>query len=142
MKQRAFAPCVVLLLLALSGCSNSSAGVAPIAAAPAGVPVVAARPVTATSSTVITALNKTEPVAGITVAIWKAELPTCLTCQPKLVKKLASGKTGPKGRVSLSGAWTRDTLACADGSYMKGARRFEATVCRRPFPEAAKLEFQ
>ncbi len=126
---------ITLSLLTLSACSgNNNVGVEPIGAS-AGNAMIPS-----TSTTVITALLKGEPVPGVTVAVWKAEL-RCLTCEPKLVKKLASGTTGPKGRVSLSGDWTDSTFVCADGSFTRGTRKYQATVCEKPFPKAAKLAF-
>ena len=135
MTQRALGFLITLSLLTLSACSgNDNLGVGPI-----GAPVGNAM-IPSTSMTVITALLKGQPVPGITVAAWKAELP-CLTCQPRLLKKLASGKTGPKGRVSLSGDWTDSTFLCAEGAFARGAHKYQAQVCSKPFPKAEKLEF-
>jgi hypothetical protein len=127
-----------LSLLALSACYGGNTAVEPAGLPPTdagiGLPL--------TSMTVITAVYKGNPVPRITITLWKAELPKCPSCEPKFLKKLASGKTGAKGRVSLSGNWTNDTFLCADGSYTRGSATYNSTLCRRPFPKSATLQFQ
>lgn len=128
MIKNAIAAYAAMLVLALPACSGGIGG----ASVPAGgVNVGAALPV-ASQSVVVTAVFKGKPLAGLLITLSRNH-----RGGPVITK----GRTGPMGRVKLSGSWTSTQKVCAWGVYTFHGGRSESEFCATPFPGSLTLDF-
>jgi len=120
----AFAAISVVLLSACGGASTTT-GLAGAPDANAIVPL--------TRSVEVTALNGGSPIRGLEISLTRKTWPGG--------KLIAKGKTGPRGRVKLSGTWTNQELICVGGRLQIPSGYKERQKCELPFPPAITLRF-
>jgi hypothetical protein len=128
MKLHALIPLAAAALVSLSACGGGNT-----AGALGGVPVANAI-VPLTSTVMVKAVLGKNPIFHLEITVTRTTWPN-----GKLITK---GKTGPMGRVTLSGNWTGQELICVGGKYVKPPRTYEASHCERPFPRSVTLDFQ
>jgi len=112
-----------LVLLSACGGANTTTG---LAGAPAMV-------VPLTKTVVVTALDGGSPIRGLEISLTRNTWPGG--------KLIAKGKTGPMGRVRLSGNWTNQELICVGGRLHIPSGYKERHKCELPFPQAITLRF-
>jgi hypothetical protein len=124
-KLRVLAVCAALSPLLLSACGgpNSTEGLAGAPATNSIVPL--------TRMVVVTAVYGKTPLPNLLVTLTRNSWPNG--------KPITKGKTGPKGRVTLSGSWTEQEVICAGAKRSNGNYSLD---CEHPFPSAVELQFQ
>jgi hypothetical protein len=127
MNFRVLSAFAALSLVSLSACggANTPTGLAGAPAANVIVPL--------TKTVVVTALNGGSPVRGLEISLTRNTWPGG--------KLIAKGKTGPMGRVRLSGNWTNQELICVGGRLHIPSGYKERHKCELPFPPTIMLRF-
>jgi 5-hydroxyisourate hydrolase-like protein (transthyretin family) len=116
-----------LSLVSLSACggANTITGLAGVPAANVIVPL--------TRTVEVTALNGGSPIRGLEISLTRNSWPGG--------KLIAKGKTGPRGRVRLSGNWTNQEFICVGGRLQIPSGYKERHKCELPFPQTITLRF-
>jgi predicted lipoprotein len=124
-KLRVLAVCAALVVVSLSACGsgNTPDGLVAAPVANAVVPL--------TRTVVVTAVYGKKALPNIQVTLTHNTWPDG--------KLIAKGKTGPQGRVKLSGNWTEKEIICVGGKRSPGN---DSRVCQMPFPAAVTLQFK
>jgi hypothetical protein len=128
MKFRVLVGLAAVGFVSLSACGslNTTGGLAGTPVANAIVPLA--------STVMVTARYGKSPIPHLEMTLTRGNWPKG--------KLIAKGKTGPMGRVMLSGNWTGQETICVGGRYVRASGVFEASHCERPFPRAVTVDFQ
>jgi hypothetical protein len=122
-KRHVFAILVALSSVALGACSAPSYS----------IPAPVAPPGPAVHTIKVTALHVGRPISGLAVSLTQGAWPGGA--------HIAGGKTGPDGKVKLSGKWSNQEVVCVGAQYELPSGYTDRVNCGSSYPNAITFYF-